>query len=280
MFIYLDTRDLCDALEDSTRFTSLRDAIQKHGHWLVASYTHMLEMYRRVYGGNRDRLVTKMFLDLEKLPLRWVDEDLIFRLEIAEAVSAFSNGRDYNPVYPFVERFAETLPSNDFALSGHPNISPAEWCWEHYQRGADPKGIIANQCEQVNAVFTAWRGHSPGSVPRVPFEDVFRNLGRGIIVAPSSVDIKKVAEWVQKDPSRCPGLRVFYEVFHVVLRNKQVSLRGSDFQDSAHVRVAPYVDLITLDNAMRDKLSQAGQNLAPLLRDRVCVNLDEVMKHL
>jgi hypothetical protein len=98
--MYLDSRDLSDALEEDSRFTLLQDKMEAGRHRLLVCFAHIIEMCRR--GPNRP--VCKMLLDLDKLPLRWAQEDLVFPLEIKEAVNAFCDRREYSTVLPFVKQ--------------------------------------------------------------------------------------------------------------------------------------------------------------------------------
>jgi len=273
MLIYLDWRDLSDVLEEDSRFNLLQDKMHAGGHQLLICFAHIIELCRR--GPNRP--VCRMLLDLEKLPLRWAEEDLVFPLELNEAVNAFCDGREYGTVLPFVKLFAEICPPNELGRRPRANITPAEWYWECWN---DPSAKIGEEREKVEARWTAWRSESPGPVPPVPFVQTFERLAacHSVVSRPGG-NIPEVAKWVQQSPSRCPGLRTSHEVLQVRLRKRQRRVEGGDMQDSVHVRFAPYVDLITLDGETRDDLRQA-RALTSALLDRVCKNLDEAMKRL
>ena len=74
-----------------------------------------------------------------------------------------------------------------------------------------------------------------------------------------------LSNWIYQCPSRCPGIRLGYEVYHHLRRNLGDQVDASDFGDLAHINCLPYVDVLTLDRRMADYVRRAtrGWTLDP-----------------
>lgn len=88
------------------------------------------------------------------------------------------------------------------------------------------------------------------------------------------------AKWIYETPTRCPAVRLSYEVFHQLRRNIGDQPSANDFGDFAHVQCVPYVDLITLDRRMSDYVRRATQGWDSDLTGKVKHNLDAVLREL
>jgi hypothetical protein len=90
------------------------------------------------------------------------------------------------------------------------------------------------------------------------------------------------AEWVYKNPSRCPGLRLSHEVFRALTANYNDVPDVGDFSDFAQVFAVPYVDAATLDNRIRDYCRIASRKIIRMggpcnYSERICRDVTEVM---
>jgi hypothetical protein len=93
---------------------------------------------------------------LEKMPLCFIHVSAIPHLELEEALQAFSTGREYRSIFPFVKRFDETVdhygqPPTRLYL----HYSLAETVWDLYTlralRGFD------GYAEQMKQLFASDR---------------------------------------------------------------------------------------------------------------------------
>ncbi len=95
---------------------------------------------------------------------------------------------------------------------------------------------------------------------------------------PAGVDA--LAEWIYQTPSRCPALRLDYDVYHQIRGN--IGDRGQlqDFENLANVKCLPYVDLATLDHRMGEYVRQVTREWPDSLGQRIRRNLDHVLEDL
>lgn len=61
---------------------------------------------------------------------------------------------------------------------------------------------------------------------------------------------REFARWIQNDPNRCPGWRIFHETYLEFCTNVNDNVDAGDVRDFSHVACLPYVSAITLDRRM------------------------------
>jgi len=200
----------------------------------------------------------RTLIRLEELPLRFLHETRIAKLELQESLRAYSTGCEYEPINPFVDRFDETVdiearPSTRLYL----RYSLAETVFDLWQ--ADP-GLFEVKASHYDQLVQLMRNDRDlRSPPRLAHHfrtTVRRDLKLYGIQCPESV-VEPFADWVYENPRRCPDVRLGYELYHVLRQNVRDRARRSDLGDFAHVRAVPYVDLITLDRRMKQYARQA-----------------------
>ena len=76
-----------------------------------------------------------------------------------------------------------------------------------------------------------------------------------------NASVDDFASWIYKDPRRCPGFRLGYEVFHELLKNVGDKPEASDIPDISHINAIPYVEAATLDRRMHGYCSQVSRKL-------------------
>jgi hypothetical protein len=89
-----------------------------------------------------------------------------------------------------------------------------------------------------------------------------------------------LAEWIYDEPTRCPGVRLGYEVYHQIRRNKVAKVRESDMVDLLRLPSLPYVDLMTMDGAMFTYTSQVNRSLVMGYESRIYRDLNTVFPKL
>ena len=137
MKVCLDAKDLIGILQVGQPCTANQFAqyLTRHGCQLaVSSYTIMEISAPLLYPSSKTN-VMKLLNDLAGLPIAYVHAD-IRGLELREALDAFSSGREYQHILPFVKRFDEALD-----LSAKPgtyqfiNYSLSGIVWDLYAQG-------------------------------------------------------------------------------------------------------------------------------------------------
>ena len=197
--------------------------------------------------------------EVEKLPIVFVHPD-VDRLELEEAMTAFSGKREYRDVQPFVNRFDETID-----LGARPptavfmNYTLGETVWDLYCYNAI-KGLesYAPTLKQLVAADRAWT--KPPSLKGNFIKMIDRKL-KGYQITCSALFAAALANWVYEKPFRCPSVRLGYEVWHKLVRNKHDRLEDSDMEDYQHLTCLPYIDLMTLDRRMCGYVEQAAAGL-------------------
>lgn len=93
-------------------------------------------------------------------------------------------------------------------------------------------------------------------------------------------NVEELVRWVYENPNRCPSTRLDFEIYHAILRNTGDIPRDNDFEDFAHIGCLPYVDLITLDNRMRDYVARVDQATGSTYQHQVCKDAKEILARL
>jgi hypothetical protein len=270
MICYLDTKDLINILEHSQPIAApdLERALAQGGHTLAISVETVMEIAAPLWRGAQSHKVWQVLGKLEDLPLAYLHSSAIPRLELQEAIDAFTGGREYRDVMPFVDRFDKTVD-----LHGTPataiiiGYSLSECVWDLYTSGAE--NGLDRFVQRLRDSFARDR-----VTPRRPslkanfISTVKRNL-RLHRVDLKSVDVKDLGRWIYDNPARCPAERLGYEVYHKVLKNIQDTPEDSDLEDFQHISCIPYVDAITLDRRMCGYVLQASIALAASYEKRV-----------
>jgi hypothetical protein len=89
-----------------------------------------------------------------------------------------------------------------------------------------------------------------------------------------------LARWIYAVPSRCPGVRLRYEVYHEMRRNKAAKVKPSDMVDLLRISALPYVDIITMDAPMMTYTSQVIRKLAVDYESHIFSDLEGAFSRL
>ena len=90
-------------------------------------------------------------------------------------------------------------------------------------------------------------------------------------------------EWIYKFPTRCPSIRLTFEVYYQLVKNKEDKWKeekGGDISDFNHLSATPYVDLITLDNNKREYVKQASHRVKMGYESRLCKHVESILSIL
>ena len=81
-----------------------------------------------------------------------------------------------------------------------------------------------------------------------------------------------------ENPLRCPGTRLQFETFQMLVGDRKAKAKASDIPDFSHVSCLPYVDLMTLDGQMRSYVRSATRQGWPSdLTGKLVANVEEVL---
>jgi len=259
MKIYLDSKDVIDIFQNDHPCSAsvFQKYVVEGGHEIVLSSYTIVEISAPLLDPFTHGNVMILLNELEKFPILYVHPDLR-GLELKEALHAFSSKGEYQPVNPFVMRFDQTLD-----LSANPetlrflNYSLTEIVWDVYATGG-LKGL-ETFAKPMKALISKDRKIArPPSLASHFTKVIERNLRDDGL---SCSEVKSFANWIYTNPHRCPGIKLSYEVWHQIVKNRTDGLEDSDMEDYQHLICLPYVDRITLDRRMYGYVFQAAKKI-------------------
>jgi hypothetical protein len=282
MLVYLDTKDLIDVLEGETPCTDeLTKLLVLGDHELTISFATITELAAPLVRRHAKTNVMRLLNKLERLPLRFIHEARIEKLELQEAVDAFSRSRKYSPVDPFVARFDQTIDLHGSLQTKRFLRYPlAETVFDIWQ--ANPE-VLQSRDRHLAMLRQALQSdrmrNDPPDLAEHFRTTVRRDLDLYGVLFPSEATAR-LADWIYERAHRCPALRLGYELYHHLRRNRSDPSQAGDLGDFAHVHCLPYVDLMTLDRRMRGYVSQALKTLGVDYCTKVVNGLPEVHEAL
>jgi hypothetical protein len=280
MKVYLDVKDLINILQADNPCTAdqLAQNLIRGGHQLAVSLYTVTEISVPLIHPTSKTNAMRLLNRLEKMPLVFMHSDTD-GLELKEAMHAFSFKREYRAIHPFVDRFDQTVdlhaspPTRAFI-----NYPLAETVWDLHSHGL-LQGL-EGYAKKMRALVTADRGmERPPSLKANFAAMIERNLKLNDL-SYSGMPLRYFAKWVFENPNRCPSIRLGYEVWHKIVKNKTDSLEDSDMEDYQHLVCLPYIDLMTLDKRMHGYVSQASSVIGLDYHKRIFRSIQEVLCRL
>ena len=264
MRIYLDSKDHIVLTErfSAAETDAFETALRRGSHELIFSMHNILECCAPIRQPANQNSVMRILNRLESMPHVYVAEVKIPALELMEGAKAFSEGREYNVVNPFVARFDEVIaPFSQPATHNYTGYSLAHTIFGLWQEDPTIFQPYTAESRRLETIRTSDRSRSDYRQHDRNFSNtVAKDLRLYNIVFPQE-SVNDLAAWIWASPSRCPALRLGYEVFHKIVRNVTDSGEESDIPDFAHVDCIPYVDAITLDRRMRGYVEQVDRSM-------------------
>ena len=286
MRILLDASSLIDAEHGKPlSFEGLDKVLREHQAQLVLTYTSVLE-FAAPFERTKDRYTLRAQLQqVERMPVRYLNEGGIKLAELREAVKAFIEGRDCVPIDPYRRRWDETLvpvgrspmeilvnPSLydlvSAAVSRGNIYCQARKLWEQrLKRGFEQVRSLTPEARKA----TGWRFMT----------ELSGELAHHGIPFPSH-KIGEFANWVYGNPARCPGFRLAYEWHQEWMKNVTQPFAWNNIPDRAHVLAIPYVDAITMDGNAADLCRRAcrqirRRNSAISYEERIFTGLKDLL---
>jgi hypothetical protein len=292
MRILLDSRDLIEIAEHQNRVTTqaFNSFLRDNNHELVLCASTVREISSPLArGASFIDKIRPILQAIETLPIRYLKEVDLMGVEIRAAVNAFENDSAYEPPTPYVRTYPDTLagPGLD---GGLPIIGLRldDIIFEMY-RGPFREQIFGTRDQQLatyrqvmiqerellqNGKYKA-RTHFANVLPR-------RAATHHARLPANTADF---IDYVYLDANRCPGFRLYHEVFRSLAKNLNDNPGAGDFVDLALISTIPYVDAVTLDRRMRTYVEQASRkmlkvNAAVNYRDRVYEDVSELMRRV
>lgn len=280
MHVYLDSRDLIELVEKRSPEETARfeEKLRQRRSELVFSMHNIMECCAPLVSAGSASSVMRTLNRLERMPHLYVAEARIEALELREATSAFLERREYTTIAPpVVPRFDyvvsafEKPPTKDYIKYGLTELIFELWNIE--------KSLFAGypcHAKKLKTILELDRKRNDYKRHDLNFQNtVVRDLRLYNICFPEK-KANELSGWIYELPSRCPALRLGYEVFHKLLRNLTDSGENSDISDFAHISCVPYVDAITLDNRMRGYVAQVDRSIGTNYLQKAYRNVEEI----
>lgn len=281
MLIYLDTKDLINILEKSLPCSSdqFESILQQGKHRLVLSVITIMELSEPLLHNRTKTNVMGLLNRLEKFPHAFIHLSSIPRLELGEAIRAFSRGEECDGIFPFVNRFDQTVDLNATPSTGiYLDYPLAETVWDLYS--FDALGGLDKYAKKLKRAFALDRALSPQPSLKKHFARTLeRNLSLHKLTYPSSATAP-LANWIYSNPLRCPSERLGYEIWHKMVRNVTDEPDDSDLEDFLHIGCLPYVDVMTVDRRMHGYISQVSTSIGVDYESKSFRRLEEILLRL
>lgn len=280
MLIYLDSKDLINILENLEPISVVRlEAFLKAGnHKIALSLLTIMEIAEPLVHKKAKTNVMLLLKHIEKLPHTYI-HSAISRLELQEAFRAFSAGDNYKNIFPFVNRFDETLDLNASPPTKHfLNYSLSEAVWDLYSYG--PLGGLDKYADKLRQTFAADRALLPTPSLRKNFAKIIDREIRLYRLPLPYENIAAFADWIYSDASRCPSERLRFEMWHKMEGNIGDIPHDSDLEDLLHIGCLPYVDLMTLDRRMFTYVTQAAKHTSVEYNKKIFRSTKELLNKM
>jgi len=250
------------------------------GHKVVVSFETILEIAAPMILPSSRTNVMTLCRRLETLPLAYLDEPRISVLELKEAMAAFQEQREFNleGIDPFVEQFEDCVLTKRRRYTIIPRHGIGEILFHLW---TDDPGIFEGYRKRGKSLESLIQADR--ALPIKPkLEDGFvvtvqKDLALYGLAEPSC-GVEQFARWIYRSPSRCPGIRLKYEVYHLIRRNVAAKVRPSDIVDLARIASIPYVDIFIADAAMRAYASQVIRSTGGRYRASVFSDVNTALK--
>jgi len=282
MDIYLDTKDIINIMERSSPCTptELDHQLRQGNHNLVISCANILELSAPLLEKKSKTDVMSLLNHVERLPVKFVADFMLYEMELREAVTAFMQHREYRQVNPFTDRFDKAFMGDASPTKLYLRLSLAEAVFELWMVNPDVFNIHKKQTRAAQEVFRADRNLSKWPNLQKHFETV---INRDLEVAKISfapAAMRKFSRWIYEDADRCPAIRLQYEVHHRILKNLADIPKSGDMFDFSHVRCIPYVKLLTLDKRIYSYVSQVLKDLSLGSRSWIFSDARDLLKKI
>ncbi|MCS6329150.1 MAG: hypothetical protein H8K06_18995, partial [Nitrospira sp.] len=247
MNLYLDSKDLINILQNGIPSLSseLNEILRKGGHSLTLSFYSVMEISAPLTSAFSNASVTTLLNQLERMPLTYIRSD-IEALELNEALDAYRGHREYKGIDAFANRFDQIVDLHAQPATGiFMNYSLAETVWD--LKCHDSLRGLESYANRMRQIIAADRSMPKTPAAKAHFKKVIENKLRLHNLSWVGVDLSGFAQWIYASPARCPAIRIGYEVWRKIVKNRTDSLEDSDMEDYQHLTNLPYVDAMTLD---------------------------------
>ena len=290
MRILLDTRDLINVVDRNAPISlaEFEAYLQTGNHLLVLSNTSVREFAGPLAKGGDFLRLRPLLQSLERLPHTYIKEITIVAEELRAAVASFLAGVEPAVLSPFTDRWDRTMVPLPDGRQGTAEMLVGLRLDEivHAIYRVDPRLFASpgRYLPALRALLGADRdllrkGQAPA---REHFaRSVVKHAQSHRVPLPVGRE-DEFAEWLYRNPNRCPGLRLSHEMFRAVTSNYGDRPQVGDFGDLGQVFAIPYIDAGALDNRIRDYLRTASRKIIRMgglhnFGDRACRDLAEVM---
>lgn len=263
--MFLDSKDLINLIRYSDPISAdeARTWFVKHNATLVLTHSNVSEF---VPVSESDRLrIRAELITLESFPLTYARVGQIRCAEFRNARVALREHTAYVAPDIFVSTFWRTFwpePGGglNVVLTRQLERMVGLRLWEQvfvlWSNAANFVNAPADTAA-VQRMLTTLR--SAAKPRRARFRDELRHAAESC--GDSDEVPPELPSWINADPNRCAGWRLYFEVIQAWLRNRTDCAKDGDVNDLTHMFAVPYVDFMTLDVRFVEYCRQASDEL-------------------
>lgn len=253
--------------------------LQNGKHELVLSYYTICEVAAPLKVPHSKTNVMDFLNNLESLPHTFSNSGAGITRSELQAANAFYPNPTYEDINPFVQRFDHAI-----CLEGNPstklflNYSLAEIVWDLHCSGS-LLGLSQYSERMKETMKTDRSLENPPSVCSAFLRTVEQDI-QDLQLSIHPQEILSLGKWIYENPLRCPSLRLNFEMWHEIRKNKTDFLVDSDLEDYQHLSLLPYIDFMTLDKRMHAYTSQVLRRLNLNYGRRIFTSSEELIQNL
>jgi hypothetical protein len=266
MKVLLDSKDLIDLAEHATPLSlpDFRHRLQGKGAEAVLSYTNVREVAAPMATTGEILRIRAVLNQIEALPVCYIREAFIIVDELKSARRSFDSGRDYEPIDPFVPRWDYTFQYHESAAKDYVGYSLFNIVNDVSK--SNPQVLLHDRkfAEGLRNLFSNER-QMPRNIKKSPSANFPSSVARHLQFYRLRTPVGGVdafGKWIYADPTRCPGFRFCYEMYHAVQANLSDIPKDGDIPDMTHFYAIPYVHYATVDRRMHGYGVQVARGLS------------------
>lgn len=253
--ILIDAKDLINIVEHGIPISSdeFDSFLKTHNAALILTHTNICEFVAPISMGRDFLSVRPLLQRIEAFPVRYLREPSIPAEEILAALEGFNKEREPQAINPYVPRWDCTFHLvGSVPTQNHVEYRLDEIVYDLFReapkifKGYGSKGPTLRQqfADDRKLSVKMRKNLAANFVESLRKYQKQRNLDYG------TVDVHAFGSWIYQNPSRCPGLRLAYDLRNAIMANPGDIPLDSDIPDIAHVFAIPYAEAATIDRRM------------------------------
>jgi hypothetical protein len=280
MKIALDTSILINIIDHNNPINAdeFNSWLRENDYVLVLTFFNVIEFSFPLLNSEHSNVMQGLN-KIDSMPVQYIRSNLV-RFELKNAFDAFLQGKEYNNFFPFVDRFDKSFATTS-PTTLYITYSLGDIVWDLWT--ANPN--VFNRHYQYIELFRQLvdldkDGLQNSSINRDLKKEFVNTIRKHLQTANLKEPLKQIktfAEWIYEKPTRCPSIRLGFEIYHKLVENINSNIKNGDLPDLSYLNCIPYVDLVAIDRSMRHYTKEACRKIN-LYEDRIIDNINDFFK--